>query len=187
MSLNCVTGYWYPNRSTEILHRAKPIQSANMLAQDILDELNEVHPFKKDPFLIGKVKNYVYTKKYHQCRPKNQMSGLFFQKCKKSTPTNIFVQRNVFDLGYEDFYCSNRDIKATAHIKNVPSQECYVFGKQAIINAVGEQLTDQNNIIEEIKSLDTLREVGKSDPISKTKEDKHKKKNQSHVPVWYRD
>ena len=57
MSFISVTGYWYPNRATQIMNPSKPNPSSpRMVAQDILDELNEVHPFRKDPFLIGKVK-----------------------------------------------------------------------------------------------------------------------------------
>ena len=163
MTLNFVTGYWYPNRSTEILFHPKPIPNANMLVEDILKELNEVHPFKKDPFLIGKVKNYFYTKKYYAFRPKNQMSGLFYQNTRKSTETNLLLQQNIFDLGEEDFYCSSRGIKASANIRDVPSQECYVFGRQAIINSVGEQLLRKNHLLnQKSKSLETSEETGKS-------------------------
>ena len=144
MSLICVTGYWYPNQSTEMLPPAKPIQGPRLLAQDILNEINEVHPFSKDPFLIGKVKNYVHSKKYYDCHPSNQMGALFYRKCTKAVPNDIILQPKVFKLGEEDFRVSSRDLRAYISRTNVPSQECYVFGEQAIINSVGERLREQS-------------------------------------------
>ena len=145
MSLISVTGYWYPNQSTEMLPPDKPIRSPRLLAEDILDEINEVHPFSKDPFLIGKVKNYVHTKKYYDCNPNNQMGALFYRKCKRAISNHIILQPEVFKLGEEDFKLSSRDLRAYISRTNVPSQECYVFGEQAIINSVGERLREQTN------------------------------------------
>ena len=145
MSLISVTGYWYPNQSTEMLPQDKPIRSPRLLAEDILEEINEVYPFSKDPFLIGKVKNYVHTKKYYDCNPSNQMGALFYRKCKRAISNHIILQPEVFKLGEEDFKLSSRDLRSYISRTNVPSQECYVFGEQAIINSVGERLREQTN------------------------------------------
>ena len=151
MSLISVTGYWYPNQSTEMLPPEKPIRSPRILTQDILDEINEVHPFSKDPFLIGKVKNYVHTKKDYECSPSNQMGALFYRKCKKAVSNHIILQPEVFKLGEEDFKLASRDLRGYLSRTKVPSQDCYVFGEQAIINSVGERLREQSRVKKLVK------------------------------------
>ena len=175
----CVTGYWYPNRSTEMIRPHKPIQSPRMLAQDILDELNEVHPFRKDPFLIGKIKNYMHTKKYNESYPTNQMSGLFYRKSKKTTPKNILLQPDIFKLGEEELKFSSRDIKALTRPGTDPSQECFVFGEQAIINSVSAKLQEQKYVQQEIRCLDNVALVKKPSPH--VKKEKHKRKEKQQI------
>ena len=187
MSLICVTGYWYPNQSTEMLPPAKPIQSPRLLAQDILDEINQVHPFSKDPFLIGKVKNYVHTKKYYDCHPTNQMGALFYRNCAKAVPNHLILQPEVFKLGEEDFKVSSRDLRAYLSRTNIPSQECYVFGQQAIINSVGDRLREQSRAKNVVKVDHQFKDVKLTDIKSGKEQKSYNIRENSELKIEERD
>ena len=147
---------FYSIQSPKMSHPPKPIRNPRKVADDILDELHQIHPFKKNPSLIRKIRKYVFSKKFIEDSHQNyHIPGLYLWKDENVNNTTKQGTKNSDDAKLKDVRLKfvARGSNESSYVNKLSSQECCVFGEQAIINSVGYQLKEQKNIRQETKFL----------------------------------